>query len=180
LQAAAAPLAQAIGRGRCLVQGCCHGGPDAGRFAIRVENPMSRIACVAHLRGTPVGAIQLFSASVNVAIAAVLLRLWGAAAPAGLICGLYLVLTGLARFAEEGSRGEPQTPVLAGLTIYQWLSIAAFVAGAAVAMTPSTPVHPSVDWPRTRLPMSLLAPPDTAPAAREQLSSRPAAGSRPS
>jgi hypothetical protein len=201
--AAAAPLAQAIGRGRCLVQGCCHGGPDAGRFAIRVENPMSRIACLAHLRGTPVGATQLFSASVNVAIAAVLLRLWGAAAPASLICGLYLVLTGLARFAEEGSRGEPQTPVLAGLTIYQWLSITAFVAGAAVTMTPSAPVHPvlqldaasawvalaaaavstlamSVDWPRTRLPMSLLAPPDTALAAREQLSSRPVAGSRPS
>jgi hypothetical protein len=37
--AAAAPLAQAIGRGRCLVQGCCHGGPHSGRFTIRSSTP---------------------------------------------------------------------------------------------------------------------------------------------
>jgi prolipoprotein diacylglyceryltransferase len=64
-----------------------------------------------------VRATQLFSAFANLLIAAVLLRLWAAEAPASLICGLYLVLTGLARFAEEGTRGEPQTPVMAQLTL---------------------------------------------------------------
>ena len=180
--AAAAPLAQAIGRGRCLVQGCCHGGPHSGRFTIRVEHAMSRVACVAHLRGKPVRATQLFSAFANLMIAAVLLRLWAAEAPASLICGLYLMLTGLARFAEEGTRGEPQTPVVAQLTLYQWLSICAFFAGIVVSMIAAAPVHAamqidaaacwvalaagavstlamSIDWPDTKLPMSLLCPP---------------------
>jgi hypothetical protein len=179
--AAAAPLAQAVGRGRCLVQGCCHGGADTGALAIRVHHPMSRISCLAYLDGVPVRATQLISAAANLAIAAVLLRLWAAAAPAALIGGLYLVLTGLARFAEEGSRAEPQTPVVSGLTIYQWLSIAMFLAGMAVTAIPSAPVAValqldgvsvaaalvlgviatlamSVDWPHSKLPMSLLSP----------------------
>src|SRR5262245_46337771 len=183
--AAVAPLAQAIGRGRCLVQGCCHGGADAGALAIRVTHPMSRVSCVAHLGGASVRATQLLSAAANLAIAVVLLRLWATQAPATLICGLYLVLTGLARFAEEGARGEPQTPIVAGLTIYQWLSVLAFVAGIVITTVPGAPVAAvlridgaslwtalmaavlstlamSIDWPNTALPMSRLAPPSTA------------------
>lgn len=180
--AVAAPLAQAIGRGRCLVQGCCHGSAGGGPFAIRVAHPMSRVSCVAHLRDVSVRPTQLISALANLAIAAMLLRLWWAQAPASLICGLYLILTGLARFAEEGLRGEPQTPCIGGLTLYQWLGVAIALVGIAISITPSPTVHAalrldaaelsvalalgaiatlamSVDWPDTKLPFSRLSPP---------------------
>ena len=49
-----------------------------------------------------------------------------------LIVGLYLVLAGLARFVEESYRGEPQTPVLCGLRLYQWLAPLSVGAGALV------------------------------------------------
>jgi phosphatidylglycerol:prolipoprotein diacylglycerol transferase len=186
--AAMAPLTQAIGRGRCLVQGCCHGHAGSGDLAIRVWHPMSRVSSIPHLSGSPVWPTQLISAGANIAISAVLLRLWVASAPAAVICGFYLVLTGLARFAEEGMRGEPQTPVWRGLSIYQWLSVLVFLGGAVVTTLPSERVilaprletaavwvalvaavvsatAMSVDWPETKWPMSRLSAPDrmTAP-----------------
>jgi hypothetical protein len=186
--AAVAPLTQAIGRGRCLVQGCCHGHAGFGDLAIRVWHPMSRTSCIPHLAGIPVWPTQLISAGANVAISAVLLRLWATGAPAAFICGLYLVLIGLVRFAEEGLRGEPQTPVWRGLSIYQWLSVLIFLGGAVVTALPSERVilaphletaaawvalvaavvaatAMSVDWPETQWPMSRLSAPDrmTAP-----------------
>ena len=71
---------------------------------------------------------------------------------------------------------------MAQLTFYQWLSICAFLAGIVVSMFPAAPVHAamqieaadcwvalaagavstlamSIDWPDTKLPMSLLCPP---------------------
>ena len=124
----------------------------------------------------------MISAAANVVIAAVLLRAWAAGAPAAFICGLYLVLVGLARFAEEGMRGEPQTPVWRGLSIYQWLSVLVFLGGAALTTLPSGQVSlaprlepaaiwvalaaavvaaaaMSVDWPDTKWPMSRLSAP---------------------
>ena len=183
--AAMAPLTQAIGRGRCLVQGCCHGREGRGRMAIRVVHPMSRTASVPHLCGTPVWPTQLISAGSNLVIVAVLLRLWALGAPAAFIGGLYLMLMGLTRFAEEGVRGEPQTPVWHRLSIYQWLSILAFLAGAVVTTISSEPVRlapqlepaavwlaliaalvsalaMSVDWPDTKWPMSRLSAPEMA------------------
>ena len=50
---------------------------------------------------------------------------------------------GLARFVEEAYRGEPQTPVYAGLRLYQWLAIACVVAGAALTAIPGTPGSPA-------------------------------------
>jgi prolipoprotein diacylglyceryltransferase len=149
---------------------------------------MSRVSSIPHLSGSPVWPTQLISAGANIAISAVLLRLWVASAPAAVICGFYLVLTGLARFAEEGMRGEPQTPVWRGLSIYQWLSVLVFLGGAVVTTLPSERVilaprletaavwvalvaavvsatAMSVDWPETKWPMSRLSAPDrmTAP-----------------
>jgi hypothetical protein len=46
-----------------------------------------------------------------------------------LIIGLYFILSGIGRFAEEGWRGEPQTHVIAGLRLYQWAAIASILLG---------------------------------------------------
>jgi hypothetical protein len=87
----------------------------------------------------------------------------------------------LARFCEEAWRGEPQTPVHAGLNLYQWLAISTVAAGLILALqtplgTLPAPHLPwlrdilsaspiiflwciafSVDWPGTEWPLSRLA-----------------------
>jgi len=68
-------------------------------------------------------------------------------APLGLIGGLYLILTGIGRFCEEGYRGEPQTPILAGLRLYQWIAIGTLLAGIAITTVPSGPAPaPQFYW----------------------------------
>jgi hypothetical protein len=69
----------------------------------------------------------------------VLLRLWAVAAPLQFIAGAYFVLVGLGRFVEEHFRGEPQTRVIAGLRLYQWLAIAFVVGGAVLTALGPTP-----------------------------------------
>jgi len=79
-------------------------------------------------------------------VAAVLLRLWTLHAPLPFVVGMYLVLVGLGRFVEEHLRGEPQTAVIGGLRLYQWLAAAFVVAGAVVTTLPGSPAPP-LSWP---------------------------------
>jgi protein-S-isoprenylcysteine O-methyltransferase Ste14 len=131
----AGPWIQAIGRLRCLVQGCCHGRVAEPAIGIRYVHPRSRVCRLAELRDVPVHATPLYSILWNVLIALVMVRLWVTASPWSLIGGVYLVLTGIGRFSEEAWRGEPQTAVLAGLRLYQWIAIGTVLAGAAITAT---------------------------------------------
>ena len=133
--ATAAPLAQAIGRLRCLVQGCCHGRPVAmAHNGMRVWQPMSRVVALARLANVPIHATQLYSIGGNLVIAAILWRLWALQVSWTLIGGLYLLLSSMLRFVEEQYRGEPQTPSRHGLAVYQWLALAMALAGMALSM----------------------------------------------
>jgi hypothetical protein len=60
------------------------------------------------------------------------IRAWTLAAPMPFIMGTYFLLSGLGRFIEESYRGEPQTPVYAGLAMYQWLAISSIFIGAVL------------------------------------------------
>jgi hypothetical protein len=83
----------------------------------------------------------------NVAIGTVLGRMWHAGASPALILGLYLVLAGFARFVEESYRGDPQTPILCGLRLYQRFAVVSVGAGAGImalrAPMDSSPSEPS-------------------------------------
>jgi protein-S-isoprenylcysteine O-methyltransferase Ste14 len=139
---------QAIGRMRCLVQGCCHGREAPEALGIRYRHPMSRVTRLSSLGGLPLHPTQLYSMIWMLFAGAVLLRLWALAAPLQFIAGTYFILVGLGRFVEEHYRGEPQTSVLAGLRLYQWLGIA-FVLGGAVLTTLGARPAPSpsaFDW----------------------------------
>lgn len=139
----AGPWTQAIGRLRCIVQGCCHGAPSvAGDSGIVVDNEHSRVV-LAGLKGTRIYPTQLYSILGNIVIAAVLLWLWTTGAALTLVGGLYLVLAGLVRFIEEGYRGEPLTKIIAGLHIYQWFAVGMVIAGLLV-MTLDSPGAPPV------------------------------------
>jgi len=137
----AGPWTQAIGRLRCIVQGCCHGAPSvAGDPGIVVKSEHSRVA-LAGLKGTRIYPTQLYSIIGNLVAAAVLVWLWTTGASLTLVGGLYLVLAGLVRFVEEGYRGEPLTKVVAGLHSYQWFAIGMVIAGLFV-MTVDSPGAP--------------------------------------
>lgn len=127
-----APWMQAIGRLRCLVQGCCHGSASGPASGIRYNHPRSRVCRLADLRGVPLYPTPLYSIVWNGFVAAAVARLWMAGTPTHFIAGMYLLLSGLGRFAEEAYRGEPQTPVMAGLRLYQWLALITVVAGGLI------------------------------------------------
>lgn len=137
--AVALPWVQAVGRLRCLVQGCCHGGPAAPALGIRYFHSRSRVTQIAGLTGVPLHATPLYSILTNVVIGALLHRLWVAGASMGLAIGLYFILSAVARFVEEAYRGEPQTPVVAGLRLYQWLALASFAIGILFTVQQVTP-----------------------------------------
>jgi len=129
-----APWMQAIGRLRCLVNGCCHGATAGERVGIRVRHERSRVTHLAGMAGVPVHPTQLYSILSNVVLGLVLARLWASGCPLALIGGIYAIGNGLARFAEEAYRGEPQTPKLLGLRLYQWIAVGSVIGGAALTV----------------------------------------------
>jgi protein-S-isoprenylcysteine O-methyltransferase Ste14 len=135
----AAPWLQAIGCLRCLVNGCCHGGPASEEAGITVVNPRSRVSRLAQLGGRPVYPTQLYSILSNAVLGLLLLRFWASHCPVSLVCGTYAIGNGCARFAEEAYRGEPQTMRIGGLRLYQWIAALSVVAGAVVTCMRSTP-----------------------------------------
>ena len=144
----AGPWLQALGRLRCLVQGCCHGRPADLRVGIRYRHPRSRVCRIAGLTGVPLHPTPLYSIATNLAAALVVGRLWMIGAPLTLVSGVFLILNGLGRFVEEAYRGEPQTPVFGGLRLYQWIAIASVAAGAAITTVPGQPAPAaSFTWP---------------------------------
>ncbi len=132
-------LAQAIGRGRCLVQGCCHGAECPEWLGLHYHHPRSRVTRLSTLGGRPLHPTQLYSAGWMMFVTAALLRLWTLGAALSFIVGLYFVLTGLGRFVEEHFRGEPQTAVWHGFRLYQWLALTSLLFGAALTACASRP-----------------------------------------
>jgi protein-S-isoprenylcysteine O-methyltransferase Ste14 len=155
--ALAAPWIQILGRLRCLVQGCCHGGPAPAGVGIVYRQRRSRVTQLAHLAGVPIHATPLYSIAGNVVIGLLLARLRCLGAPDALLVGVYLILGGTARFVEESYRAEPQTPIVAGLRIYQWVAIASVVMGAICTTLSSPAVHLPFSPPTGGLVVAALA-----------------------
>jgi prolipoprotein diacylglyceryltransferase/protein-S-isoprenylcysteine O-methyltransferase Ste14 len=139
----AAPWMQAIGRLRCLVNGCCHGSPASAEIGIRVTNPRSRVTRLSDLARVPIHPTQLYSILSNVLLGFVIARLWFSGCPLSLICGIYGIGSGISRFIEEAYRGEPQTPAFLGLRLYQWMAAGTLIVGA-VLTTLHSPVPPTL------------------------------------
>lgn len=155
--AIAAPWIQILGRLRCLVQGCCHGGAAAAGVGIRYRHPRSRVTQLADLSGVPIHATPLYSIASNLVIGIVLLRLRVLGTPDALVVGIYLILGAVARFVEESFRAEPQTPVVAGLHSYQWIAVASIVMGIVCTTIPSAPPSAGFTRPDARLLWSAAA-----------------------
>ncbi len=155
--AAVAPWGQGFARLRCFANGCCHGAPCPASCGVVYRNPRTRVVRLVNLGGVPIHPTQLYSLTGNILIGALLLRLWIEGARLALITGLYFALMGLARFVEEAWRGEPQTPVYAGLRLYQWVSIGCLAGGAALTAIPGSPPAPAPAWSPEALTAGLFA-----------------------
>jgi protein-S-isoprenylcysteine O-methyltransferase Ste14 len=129
--AVAGPWIQSGGRLRCLVQGCCHGREASPSVGIRYSHPRSRVCKLAGLEGVPIHPTPLYSILWNIPVGILLARLWFLHASPPLIAGLYLMLNSVGRFVEESYRGEPQTPVVGRLRLYQWNAILGMIVGAS-------------------------------------------------
>jgi prolipoprotein diacylglyceryltransferase/protein-S-isoprenylcysteine O-methyltransferase Ste14 len=151
--AAGAPFAQAMGRLRCLVQGCCHGRPAAEPIGIRYIHPRSRVCRMTAWTGVPLHPTPVYSILWNVFTALIIMRLWSLHAPLHMIAGLYFILNGMGRFVEEAWRGEPQTPVFGGLRLYQWAAFGSVLIGILMTALGTSDPAPAAqfDW-RTVLP----------------------------
>jgi len=137
-----APLAQAIGRLRCLSQGCCHGVAAPKDMGIRVWQSQSRVVVLSKMKGECIHATQTYSILFNLWLFSLLFSLWLAPAhnfSASLIVGLYFILTGVERFTEDAYRGEKQTKMAFGMQENQWIAIAALAAGVIITMLPFPP-----------------------------------------
>lgn len=134
--AMAGPWIQALGRLRCLVQGCCHGKPSDENRGIRFTHPYSRVNKISGLKGLPLYPTQLYSIGNNLVSGLILIRLYSIGVQAVFIIGIYFILNGLGRFVEESFRGEAQTPYWGGMRIYQWIAIFNIIIGASFTTVP--------------------------------------------
>jgi len=135
------PLAMAMGRLGCFLNGCCFGKVCAPDFPLGVVFPLdsnARATQIARgLVGTespalPVHPVQLYQAGHDfLMFALVLAYLRMPGAPRGVGMPLLFVLYGVGRFAIEGLRGDNDVTDT-GLTLSQNLSVALFLAFGAL------------------------------------------------
>lgn len=142
------PWVQAIGRLRCLVNGCCHGAPSNEYLGIHYVHPRSRVCFISNLKGTALHPTQLYAMIWLTLVGGLQFRLWYSGASMSLLIGLYLMLNGLGRFVEEAYRGEPQTPIFAKLRLYQWAAIASLLIGMVLTVfeAPLPPAFTGIGW----------------------------------
>jgi hypothetical protein len=131
------PWVQAIGRLRCLVNGCCHGAKtENDLLGIRYFHHRSRVCGISELKGEPLHPTPLYSILWLFFSGFLLLVLWNKGFSYAYIFGLYLILNGIGRFVEEAYRGEVQTPIVRGLRLYQWTAIASIMVGIVMTCIP--------------------------------------------
>ncbi|MBW2464424.1 MAG: prolipoprotein diacylglyceryl transferase [Deltaproteobacteria bacterium] len=152
-----APWAQGIGRLRCLVQGCCHGRPTAEHIGIKYRMPRSRVLEKGNLGGVSLHPTPLYSMLTNLVIAIVIVRLWTLGTSLGVITGVAFILNGFARFVEESLRGEPQTPIVGGMRLYQWTAIVSVAIGVTFTLLPTGSASTPISMPTAAAVFAALA-----------------------
>lgn len=135
------PLGHALGRIGCFLNGCCFGrvcdSPISVAYPAHSPAWWEQVGAGLIGRGAPeslpVLPSQLIEAAANFMLFAALSCAARRKPAEGLLSGTYLVSYAVIRFCTETLRGDPRMAV-ASLTISQFLSVVAFVAGAAIIM----------------------------------------------
>jgi phosphatidylglycerol:prolipoprotein diacylglycerol transferase len=132
----AIPLAHALGRVGCFLNGCCHGRLSDVAWAVRY--PAESIPWWQQVeeflvsRGTgralPVHPTQLYEAAFNLALYGILVVLYRRRRFRGQVACWYLLTYPVERFCVEFLRGDARVR-LGGLTSAQWVSMGLFILG---------------------------------------------------
>lgn len=111
----AIPLAHAVGRIGCFLNGCCYGRPTEMPWGVYLEGAVRHPT-------------QLYEVMVNLGVYALIWLAIARKPRAGTILALYLVSYPLGRFVTEFFRGDPRVRFI-GLTLAQATSLAMMLAG---------------------------------------------------
>ena len=135
--APALALGQGIGRIGCFAAGCCWGAACDRRWSVTFTDPEAH-----RLTGVPLNTTvhptQLYEAALLLAVFGVVYWRFQTKHQPGAVMGLYLVLSGAARFGAEFFRFHQQPNPFAGpLSTAQWISIALAATGCWLLLGPS-------------------------------------------
>ncbi len=135
----ALPLAHAIGRVGCYLNGCCFGTLSSGALAV-VYPPRSAVSVEHFNRGLiasdllpskAVHAVQLYEAGLNLLLYFGLLWFFFRRKSNGSVIALYAMFYGVIRLVTEVFRGDDRL-ALGPVTAAQLFSAALFLAGAGL------------------------------------------------
>jgi phosphatidylglycerol:prolipoprotein diacylglycerol transferase len=135
------PVAHALGRVGCFLNGCCYGSRTdgcAGVFYPRGSLPwtMQRYASAItdyDLKALPVHPVQLYEAAVNLLIFVVVVVVFRRSRRAGMTSGIYALLYAAGRALLEQFRGDRGERVAVGpLSIAQAISIGVAIGGVGL------------------------------------------------
>jgi len=118
----ALPLAHAIGRVGCFLNGCCYGRPSQAPWAVFSHDALRQ-------------PVQLYEAAFNVALYGLLLWAWPRRRRDGDLLALYLVTYPVGRFLLEFLRGDERLHWL-GLNVAQDYSLLLLALGVALWLSP--------------------------------------------
>jgi len=135
------PLAHALGRIGCFLNGCCFGSCTAA--ATRVAFPRHSIPWTSQVReglidgnataSLPVHPVQLYEAAFNFAVYGLLVWLFRRKLRAGMVTAIYLVLYAIGRFSLEFVRGDRgERLAVQQFSIGQFVSLLVLAAGVAL------------------------------------------------
>lgn len=124
-------LGHALGRIGCFAAGCCYGALCNRPWAVRFTNPEVKEFSNVPMN-VPLHPSQIYEAVGDLAIFAVLFRLYNPTSRPGGIFSLYLILYSLLRFLVEFYRHHDQPPLFESLPLVhtQWISLATLLLGA--------------------------------------------------
>ena len=155
--AVAAPWIQGIGRLRCLVQGCCLGRITSAHIGIRYFHHRSRVVELSNLKGEYLHATPVYSILANIVYGMLLIKFWFLNLSPPFIIGLSFILNGFSRFVEESYRGEPQTPIVMQLRLYQWIAMIGIILGVALTTIPYSIIRPGIQFSIETLVIAIVA-----------------------
>jgi len=114
------PLAHALGRVGCLLNGCCYGKPTSVPWAVWLHD--------AYRHPT-----QAYESLLNIVLYGVLLAAYRRQAPRGTVTALYLIVYPAGRFLIEFLRGDERLR-WGPLDVAQWISLILTAAGVALLL----------------------------------------------
>jgi phosphatidylglycerol:prolipoprotein diacylglycerol transferase len=137
------PVAHALGRIGCFLNGCCYGSRTDGPLGVcypRYSFPWSmQVDAQAitryDLKTLPLHAVQLYEAAANLAIFAIIVIVYRRARRPGMTAGIYALLYAVARLGLEHFRGDRGERAAVGpFSIAQVISFGVALGGVALIL----------------------------------------------